>query len=373
MWSQAHRYIFRQTALTLLGASAAFTTVVWLVYSLRFLDLLGAGGVSTAGFAHLVLLNLPRFLAASLPMALLVAVVLVFHRLAGDRELVALRAAGVSNPRLALAPAAVALLTAAAVAAINLIVAPQAAQAFRTLNQSVRDGLPLAAIRPGTFQSPRPGLTIFAASATADGLYAGLLIHDARDPARSVSLSARTAQRVGTAEGPALLLTDGIRQERDAAGGRMTTVRFDRYRLTADSLTHSADGRPAPSELPLASLLAGGAGWAPPGTAARLAAEGHHRLASILHAPAMAALALCMLLYPAAGRERPALRLAAVAVAALAFQAAVVAARWAAARNPWLLPAMYLVPLLPLAAAGGLWLHEPDVRRRGPAPDAVAP
>ena len=363
MWSQAHRYIFRQTALTLLCAAAAFTAVVWLVYSLRFLDLLGAGSVSPAVFAQLVLLNLPRFLAAAMPVALFVAIVLVFHRLAGDRELVALRAAGMSNPRLALAPAAVALLTAVAVASINLIVAPLAAQSFRSLNQLVRADLPLAGIRAGAFQSPHPGLTVFAAAVNGDGTLSGLLVHDTRRKDRSVTISARSALRVDRPDGAALLLGDGLLQERDPADGRLTTVRFDRYILTADSLTDAvATRRPDPSEMSLAMLLAGGAGWAPPGTAARMLAEGHARLAGILHAPAMAALALWLLLHPVPARQTPRLRLAATVAAALLLQAAILAARWAAARNPWLLGAMYLVPLVSIATAATLCLRDMDGR-----------
>lgn len=363
MWSQAHRYIFRQTALTLLCAAAAFAAVVWLVYSLRFLDLLGAGTVSPTVFAQLVLLNLPRFLAAALPVALFVAIVLVFHRLAGDRELVALRAAGMSNPRLALAPAAVTLLAAAAVASINLIVAPLAAQSFRSLNQVVRGDLPLAGIRPGTFQSPEPGLTLFATAVNGDGTLSGLLIHDTRREDRSVTISARSALRIDRPDGAALLLGDGLLQERDPADGRLTTVRFDRYIVTADSLTDAvATRRPDPSEMSLAMLLAGGAGWAPPGTAARMLAEGHSRLAGILHAPAMAALALCLLLHRVPAWQTPGLRLAGTVAAALLLQAAVLAARWAAARNPGLLGAMYLVPLLPIATAAALCLRDMDNR-----------
>lgn len=369
MWSQAHRYIFRQTALALLCAAAAFTAVVWLVYSLRFLDLLGAGSVSPAVFAQLVLLNLPRFLAAALPLALFVAILLVFHRLAGDRELVALRAAGMSNPRLALAPAAVALLTAVAVASINLIVAPLAAQAFRSLNQTVRADLPLAGIRPGAFQSPRPGLTIFAAAVNGDGTLSGLLVHDTRRSDRTVTISARSALRIDRPDGAALLLDDGLLQERNPEDGRLTTVRFEHYTLTAASLTDAAaTRRPDPSEMSLAMLLAGGAGWAPPGTAARMLAEGHYRLAGILHAPAMAALALWLLLHPVAARQTPGLRLAGTVAAALLLQAAILAARWAAARNPWMLGAVYLVPLLPIATAAALCLRDAD----GPSRTAAA-
>src|SRR3546814_2525616 len=86
MWSQAHRYIFGQTALALACAAAAITLVIWLVYSLRFFDLVVSHALPLSTLLGLIALNLPRFLAIALPIALFCAILFVVCRLSSDSE-----------------------------------------------------------------------------------------------------------------------------------------------------------------------------------------------------------------------------------------------------------------------------------------------
>src|SRR5690606_12725642 len=104
--------------------------------------------------------NLPRFVATALPMALAAAILFVFHRLWSDSELVALRAAGLSDLRVAAGPLAVAGFATVLTATISLWVAPEAAGAFRSLHRGVRHDLISLSIQPGRFQMPSPGLTV---------------------------------------------------------------------------------------------------------------------------------------------------------------------------------------------------------------------
>src|SRR3546814_14090830 len=93
------------------------------------------------------------FLAIALPIALFCAILFVVCRLSSDSELVALRAAGVSDARLAAAPLAFAILTALLVAILNLWIAPAAATAFRPTPHPFRHALAHGATEPGLFRS----------------------------------------------------------------------------------------------------------------------------------------------------------------------------------------------------------------------------
>ncbi|MFN4088720.1 MAG: LptF/LptG family permease, partial [Alphaproteobacteria bacterium] len=355
MWPQTHRYIFFQTALATAGFAAAIAAVVWLVYSLRFFDLLAGDAASGAALLWLMALNLPRFLATALPVALFCAVSLVVARLAADSELVALRAAGLSDATLAAAPLLLSAIVAALIGLLTLWVAPTAATAARQLNHELRTQFPLGALRAGSFQSPQPGLTLFAAEVDAEGRLHGLLLRDDRDGA-GMTLTARLAWRADGRHGSALVMLDGTRQDEGGPTTPPTIIAFERLFFPIATLAGPAPPRRIdPAELPTGRLLRPGGALpdAPPGTqpdaASRLRAELHYRLALPLLAPAMAVLALLPLVAQRSRRDGRT-PLAVATGAAISVQAAVTAARWTAARHPWLLAALYLVPLMPLAA-----------------------
>lgn len=347
MWSQAQRYLFRQTAVALAVAGSAVAILLWLAYSLRFFDLIVSHGLPASTLFALMALNLPRFVATALPLALAAAILFVFHRLWSDSELVALRAAGLSDLRLAAGPLTVAALATVLTASITLWIAPEAARAFRELHHGIRHDLVAIAIQPGRFQTPSPGLTLYARRADGEGHYGGMLVNDARRPDRRTTLIAATGRLVRGEDGPRIVLINGSRHDLDVAAGRLSVVTFDRYEMPLTDALSAVQREPAPAELPLATLLA---------RHGDARAEGHQRLASILLPGAMALTVLAVFLAGRSWRAGRGRRLWAAAGAAVALQSMTLAVRYGAARQPWLLPAIYLLPLLASAAAVTLLL-----------------
>src|SRR5580692_8387415 len=101
-------YIFRQLMLALVAVTVGLTLLIWLVQSLRFVDLVVNHGLSLWTFLKLTGLLIPSFIAVILPITTFVVVQFVYQRLAGDREVTVMRAAGLSpialaRPALALA------------------------------------------------------------------------------------------------------------------------------------------------------------------------------------------------------------------------------------------------------------------------------
>src|SRR5215468_5890951 len=79
----------------------------------------------------LLLFMLPGVLALTVPMALLVAVLLAGGRLAGDLEVAALKASGVSPLRLFVPFLGIAVVVSGVVAVLTLLAAPAASGAFQ--------------------------------------------------------------------------------------------------------------------------------------------------------------------------------------------------------------------------------------------------
>src|SRR3977135_229236 len=94
------RYLLRQHIAPLGFALAALTSLMLIQQVAKQLSGLLGKGLPAGVIAEVILLSLPFIVAVTLPMAVLVAVLHVFTRLAGDNEITALQAGGVSVTRL---------------------------------------------------------------------------------------------------------------------------------------------------------------------------------------------------------------------------------------------------------------------------------
>src|SRR5713226_3809723 len=95
------RYILRQSLMIMLVVGVSFTAAVWLVQSLRLIDLIVNRGLSLGLFLYLAILILPRFIDVVLPLAVFTAILFTYHRLLSASELIVMRAAGMSQTALA--------------------------------------------------------------------------------------------------------------------------------------------------------------------------------------------------------------------------------------------------------------------------------
>src|SRR5438067_8609495 len=140
------RYITREMLSPFAFGCALFTFFLILdrIYSLT--DLVITKGVPFLLVVQLLVFMLPSFLAHTLPMALLVAVLLAGGRLASDLEVVAFKAAGVSVLRLFRPVLLASLVVTAATALLTLVLNPLAnkelqSQLFEVLRTRAVTGL----------------------------------------------------------------------------------------------------------------------------------------------------------------------------------------------------------------------------------------
>ena len=140
------RYIARELVSPFAFSCTLFTFFLILDRIYNLTDLVITKGVPFHVVGELLVLMLPSFLANALPMALLVAVLMAGGRLAGDFEIVAFKASGVSLGRLFRPVLVVSLAVALAAAGLTLALAPTAnrefqRQLFRILQARAVSGL----------------------------------------------------------------------------------------------------------------------------------------------------------------------------------------------------------------------------------------
>ena len=157
-----HRHIFANVALTSLAATAVLVFVLMLGNVIKdLLGLLLAGQLAPLVFLRLLWLLVPAAASYALPMGILTGVLLVLGRMSADREITAIRSAGVSIAGISAPIFFFALLGVGLSASVNFYFMPTARVTYhRELADTVRSN-PLSFIVPKTFIREFPGRVIY--------------------------------------------------------------------------------------------------------------------------------------------------------------------------------------------------------------------
>ena len=294
--TQLDWYIFRQLMLAMLAVTFGLTMLIWLVQSLRFVDLVVNHGLSLWVFIKLTGLLIPSFIAVILPITTFVVVQFIYQRLAGDRELTVMRAMGLSPAALSRPVMATVALVMTAGYLLNLSVVPASLSAFGEFQWEIRNQIAAFLLQEGVFTPISDDVTVYVRSRDADGTLRGVLIDDARNKSARATILAERGQLVEAADGLHVLLFDGSRQEVEPQTGRLNILTFHENLVDLSSPTRTQGERAlSMSEVSLHALLH------PPGNMTRIdqsrwVAEGNKRLTTPIATLTYALMALLSVL-----------------------------------------------------------------------------
>jgi lipopolysaccharide export system permease protein len=203
------RYILREHVGPLIFALSALTALLLLnQVAKRFGDLVGKG-LSWGIIGEFFLLSIPFIIAMTLPMAVLVAVLYAFSRLASENEVTALRASGVSVVSL-VRPV---LLGGVALAVLMLLfndqILPRANHRLRTLQMDIARKKPTFALREQVINEVLPG-KVFLKTGRIDPASNKLhevYIYDFEDPSHRKTIYADSGQMGLVADQSTLQMT----------------------------------------------------------------------------------------------------------------------------------------------------------------------
>ena len=355
--SQLDRYILRQLALALLAVTGGLVALIWLTQSLRFVELVVNRGLSLRVFLELTGLLVPSFLAVVLPITTFVVIQFIYQRLAGDRELTVMRAAGLSPLALARPALGLALLVMAACYALNLAVVPVSYAAFREYQFEIRNRLVAFLLQEGVFTQVSDDLIVYVRVRERDGTLRGILVEDARQRNSRATILAERGRLVNGANGPRVLLQEGSRQEIDRGNGRLNVLTFAENSVDLSSASKAGEQRYRDAtELSLGELLEPDPAVVNPRDVGKFRVEAHRRLSSPLTVLSFAMVALLSVLTGGFRRHGNVLRPLAAVLAVVALLAAGLAIGNLAARQTALIPLVWLHAVLPGAVCGWLLL-----------------
>jgi lipopolysaccharide export system permease protein len=221
------RYLGKEILLPFVAGLLFLTQLLLATQLLAQADVLFGSGVALLDVLAILAALMPHVLGYVLPIAFLLGGVLGVGRLAEDREVVALGAAGISPARLVRVPLALGVAAAALGLWLSLSLEPAGLAAARVrLNEIVKRNV-TNDVRAGTFYDQIPGYTLYA-ERVGKGGWENVLISDRSNPAAPVLALAREGrlEPVGIGQEMKLVLDGGELHREDAEAGEYVTAEF---------------------------------------------------------------------------------------------------------------------------------------------------
>lgn len=235
------RYLIKETALPMLLGMVVFTFVLLLGRLLKLVELVINKGIPLLDIVQLFLSLLPTLLVLTIPLAFLLGVMLGFGRLSADREILALKASGVSlyqmiRPILLLSIPAC-LLT----ATMTLYLRPTSETFFRQKLFDLASSRASVGLQPQVFNDDFDNLVLYANHIDdRSGVMKQIFISDERDSAAPAIIVAQNGRLAADSNSMKLLLRleDGTihRQPRGNGDDESTyqVLRFSSYDVNLD-------------------------------------------------------------------------------------------------------------------------------------------
>ena len=345
-------YLFRQLVTATLFITVTLTGVVWLMQSVRLIEMIVNRGLSIPVFVYFTFLLLPTFISLILPVALVAAIIFVYNRLLTDSELVVMRAGGFSQFGLAKPSIILAIIVSSICICMSIYLIPSSFRDFKDLQYNLRNTFPTIMLQEGVFNQMTKGITVYVRKLHKNGELRGIIIHDTRTPETPVTIMAEKGAIVPGETGPKAIMIKGNRQQVNRKTGQLSLLYFDKYRFALDSVSKRRAVRwREPKERYLHELFFPESQQSHLWNYHKLRMEGHFRLSMPLIPIALAFSVLAVLLRGDFNRRGQLWRILSAISLTLCIQLAHLGVQNLGERTPALSLGMYIVPLLPTIIA----------------------
>ncbi len=211
-----NKYALQEHVGPLCFAMGALTSLLLLNYIAKNIGNLVGKGLPWTVIAEFVGLSVPFTVAMTMPMAVLVAVLYAFSRLAAENEITALKASGVALSRLLIPVLLGASAISVGMIAFNDQVLPRSNHQLRSLMEDIARKKPTFSLHAQVINAVSPGKLYLRAGQLdeATDKMREVVIYDMGDPARRRTIFADSGTMALTPSGDlALTLFDGSMEE----------------------------------------------------------------------------------------------------------------------------------------------------------------
>ena len=356
-------YLLRQMTVAASMTAAGLTFAIWLSQSLRLLDTIVNRGLSVALALEFLMMLLPSLFALLLPIAVFIAVMVVYHRMNSDSEMVVMRNAGVSDMGLARPAILFGCATMIITYGLTLYAIPASMRSYHDIQRDFAGNIAGVLIEAGVFTDLVPGVTFFAHARDRSGGLAGIIVNDLRDRARTLTYTAERGAISTGSDGPRATLENGTYQETNTKTGEVSVLYFDHTTVGLGSFfgTYAGPRRRSADELYLGELWSGTDAGDDLDARWRMRVEAHRRLVDPVYCLALALIAATCLVSSGQPRQGYNLQMLLATGCAGLLMIASFFLRGVTEGTDALAPVVYALPVLAIALA--LW---PLMRNRLP-------
>jgi len=163
------------------------------------------------------------------PVAMVVAASYILHKLSTDSEIIVMNSAGMRPGRLLAPFLAVTMIASVLLSVLAAYLAPESLRTLRRWVAEVRADLVSNIVQPGRFTPIEQGLAFYIRERRPNGLLAGLMMDDRRDPAVRITIVSELGELVKNDSGNFLVMQNGSIQRQDTKQRDPSIVVFDRY------------------------------------------------------------------------------------------------------------------------------------------------
>lgn len=245
MFRLIDRYILREIAVPFCMILFVLTFILLMGKILQVMDLMINKGVAFFDIARLMLFMMPSFLAFTIPISLLIAILVGLGRLSGDNEWTVLKMSGIGLYRLSLPVSFAALITFLLTLATTLFFVPYGNHASKTLLFEMARQKATIGIQEKVFMDDFQGILLYADRIPVRGDFLeGVLIFDSRIAREPSTIIARRAYLI---ENPdtmmiTLRLQDGSTHTVDSGLNHYRKMDFSFYDVRLDFASALSDG-----------------------------------------------------------------------------------------------------------------------------------
>lgn len=215
-------YILRAVVPYIIFSWLLLSVVLFVQNAGRYSDIFFGSYVPSGLIWQLTAALLPNVIAFTCPMAVLAGVVIGLSRMQGDRELGAIRAAGIGNFRITLPVVLLGLVLSAFAFFINISGVPAAASIVRSVAIRAAIAKLESPIEPGVFNTEIAGYTVYVKGGDiASGSWENIFIHTEDRETGDVRLITSSRGRIDSSdERSELVLSDSVSTTFSSVPGR---------------------------------------------------------------------------------------------------------------------------------------------------------
>jgi len=234
--SRFDRYLLSQLLATFGFFALVLVAVYWVNRAVGLFDQLIGDGQTALVFVEFSLLTLPNVIRLVLPIAGFIAAVSVTNRLMQESELVVMQATGFSAFRLARPVLMFGAIVLAMMLVLLHVLVPASRSAMIQRQAEISENVTARYLTPGQFTHPAGGVTLYLREISVTGELLDLFLSDGRNPAESVTYTARRALFARGESGPKLIMFEGMAQTLTKADSRLSVTRFADFTFDLGSL-----------------------------------------------------------------------------------------------------------------------------------------